>query len=86
MFFSCLVPGLQAGEDGDGQEETGQCVQGLLLGGEVAQHPALEENWKHVEVIPGGKFQHPTKAQEDLLSCPGGSGGGVRQLVQGYLL
>lgn len=52
----------------------------------MVQHPALEENWKHVEVIPGGKFQHPSKAQDDLLSCPGGSGGGVRQLVQSYLL
>lgn len=50
-----LVAGLQAGEDGGGWEEVGQCLQGLLLGGERAQYPALEANLKREEVIPGGK-------------------------------
>lgn len=37
-----LVRGLQVGEDGDGWEEVGQCLQGR----ELAQCPTLETNLK----------------------------------------
>lgn len=51
MCFPCLVSGLQAGKDGNGWEEVDQCLQELLLGGELAQYPSLEANLKQVEVI-----------------------------------